>query len=75
MNKTLITCPMCGNRFDPSGHNACPSCPLQKGCQLVCCPSCGYETVDPSQSSLARLALRLLGKNNNPSREDKGMNV
>lgn len=60
MSTQLLTCTMCGHRFDPVEHSACQSCPLQKGCMLVCCPKCGYETVDVEQSALARLAARWL---------------
>lgn len=56
----MITCSMCGARFDPSEHAACRACPLQKDCHLVCCPVCGYETVDASKSRLARLVARWL---------------
>jgi hypothetical protein len=56
----LMTCPMCGTRFDPAAHVACQACPLNRGCQLVCCPQCGYEMVDARQSFLARWAARLL---------------
>jgi len=52
----LIACSMCGNHFDPTEHIVCNGCPLQKGCQLVCCPACGYETVDVRRSTLVRLA-------------------
>lgn len=56
MTTELITCMMCGHRFDPTAQMACIDCPLQKNCQLVCCPVCGYETVDPGKSYLARIA-------------------
>ena len=55
----LLTCPLCGHRFDAAGHVACNSCPLQRGCQMVCCPECGYQTVDPHKSLFARLAQTL----------------
>jgi Fe2+ transport system protein FeoA len=54
-----LTCPMCGHRFDPHDHAACGSCPLQRGCQLVCCPNCGYEMIDVKQSRLASAAAGL----------------
>ena len=60
MTSQMITCSMCGHHFDPAAHLACQGCPLQKGCQLVCCPACGYENVDVRRSSLARLAARWL---------------
>jgi hypothetical protein len=52
---------MCGHRFDPAVHIACQACPLQNGCQLTCCPVCGFEMVNPDRSILARLARRWLG--------------
>lgn len=36
-------CPLCGTAFDASGQGCRPSCPLAKGCRVVCCPSCGYS--------------------------------
>lgn len=56
MTQALIRCPMCATEFDPSGRSACQSCPLNSGCQMTCCPHCGYTTVDPGQSRLARWA-------------------
>jgi Fe2+ transport system protein FeoA len=53
---------LCGCRFKPEQHAACPACPLAKGCSLVCCPACGYSTIDPSRSSLVRLGRRFRGK-------------
>ncbi len=55
----LLTCPMCGYRFDAAGHAACKSCPLQSGCHLVCCPECGYQMVNPGKSLFGRLAQTL----------------
>jgi hypothetical protein len=60
MSGQNITCSMCGNIFDPAGRSSCKGCPLQKGCLLVCCPACGYETVDPGSSAVARAFNRLL---------------
>jgi hypothetical protein len=36
-------CPLCGQVFDPSTQGCRPSCPLAKGCSVVCCPGCGYS--------------------------------
>lgn len=55
-----VTCSMCGYRFDPQAHLACQSCPVNHGCQVVCCPSCGYQWADPQSSALARFAMRWL---------------
>ena len=35
-------CPLCGGEFDAEGQGCRPSCPLAKGCRVVCCPGCGY---------------------------------
>jgi Fe2+ transport system protein FeoA len=56
MKGHLYTCSMCGHQFDVSSHLACSACPLNKGCNLVCCPKCGYNSIDTRGSILARLA-------------------
>ncbi len=56
MSEHLTECPFCGHRFNPAEKSACQSCPLQKNCNLVCCPACGYQMVDVSGSTLASLA-------------------
>jgi len=50
-----MTCEMCGYRFDPAQNVACGSCPMHRGCALVCCPACGYSSVDPRRSRLVGL--------------------
>lgn len=57
---TEIICSMCGHSFDPAAHMRCTECPIKKGCQLTCCPKCGYETVDLEQSSIVRFASRAI---------------
>jgi rubredoxin len=57
-----ITCSMCGHTFNPQGHTTCSACPVKKGCQLVCCPACGFETIDPQQSTLARLVMNFINR-------------
>ncbi len=55
-----MRCPLCGSDFDPDDrhcHSGCPIAEVQ-GCNLVCCPNCGYEMVDERKSSLARLLRR-----------------
>jgi len=41
-----LTCPVCGGvlREHVSG---CSTCPMNGGCEMVCCENCGYETVAP----------------------------
>ena len=57
-----LTCPMCGQRFDPDANSACTACPLHAGCSLVCCPHCGYETIDTRRSRLVGWAAALTRK-------------
>lgn len=48
-----ITCPLCATEFDGEERSACSACPIGQGCQLVCCPNCGYTMVNPAESKLA----------------------
>jgi Fe2+ transport system protein FeoA len=50
-----ITCGMCGTEFDPVVNPACGACPLHGGCATVCCPTCGYSTINPEQSKLVKM--------------------
>lgn len=72
MSQRTLQCLMCGHRFDPAQHVVCQSCPLQKGCELVCCPACGYQSVDVRASKLARLAEFMLSFRPSAAR-DKAM--
>lgn len=69
MNDQLVTCSLCGYRFDPQERSACPGCPLNQGCQLVCCPVCGFESVDINRSTLA-LAVKNLWTRRSPGKHD-----
>jgi hypothetical protein len=71
MNGNMIECPLCGHRYNSQEHIACEGCPLNRTCQVSCCPNCGYETVDPQKSSLARLAARWLPLRKNSQPEKK----
>jgi len=53
-------CPLCGGEFDAEGQGCRPSCPLSKGCRVVCCPSCGYSF--PQEGGLAGGLRRLLDR-------------
>ena len=68
----MISCPICGTRFDPAENGACESCPLHEGCNQICCPSCGYSTVDLEQSSLARFTSGLLSRRGRNRRRLRG---
>ncbi len=52
-----FVCPLCGSRFTP-GERACSACPLAGGCDIVCCPHCGYTF--PGSSRIATWIGRLL---------------
>ena len=51
----MIICAMCGNKFDPAANPSCGACPLHGGCATVCCPKCGYSTINPEQSKLVKM--------------------
>ena len=48
-----VTCRLCGTAFLATAQ-CHASCPLARGCAMIRCPSCGYETPDASRSTLAR---------------------
>lgn len=53
-----MKCEMCGNVFArEQAASACKGCPLARGCNLVRCPRCGYETV--AETRLGALIRRL----------------
>jgi tRNA(Ile)-lysidine synthase TilS/MesJ len=39
---TVFTCSLCGCRFTHGGE-VCSACPISRGCDLVRCPSCGFQ--------------------------------
>jgi len=51
-----MKCALCGHEFSADDVRCSPSCPLAGGCPVVCCPRCGYQTLDESRSVLVRLA-------------------
>jgi Fe2+ transport system protein FeoA len=67
MNFRDIQCSMCGHQFNPDQHLACQACPMQSGCSLVCCPACGYQTVNPDRSKFVRLVNFFFAHNNTAS--------
>ena len=44
-------CPLCGLTFDAQGQGCRPSCPMSKGCRVICCPNCKYSF--PQETGLA----------------------
>lgn len=57
-----MKCSLCGHEFDPESALApCRGCPLARGCDLVRCPKCGFETpVEPKW--IVRLRETRLGR-------------
>jgi hypothetical protein len=54
---SVFTCALCGGRFT-HGEKVCGSCPLNRGCEVVRCPNCGYQF--PRESVIVRWVTRLL---------------
>jgi hypothetical protein len=48
-------CPLCGADFDASGQGCRPSCPMSRGCRVVCCPGCGYSFPQENAGLAGRL--------------------
>ncbi len=58
----VVTCPLCGTPLPTTTATCHAGCPLAPGCTMIRCPSCGYETPDPSRSRLARWLVAKLGR-------------
>lgn len=41
-----MTCPICGGELREQ-VSGCSTCPMNSGCDMLCCENCGYETVAP----------------------------
>lgn len=48
-------CALCGYEYDASQLVCHPSCPLAEKCSIICCPNCGYQVVDETQSATIKL--------------------
>ena len=45
----MSDCPLCGYTVtDSQKMTACRGCPFGKGCELTCCPQCGYQWPETS---------------------------
>jgi hypothetical protein len=55
---TEFTCSLCGVRFT-HGTLVCGSCPLNAGCEVVKCPSCGFQS--PRRSRIVDAVRRVFG--------------
>lgn len=56
----VVACRLCGEEFVPSALACHAACPLGPKCSLICCPNCGYQIVDESSSSTARVLKKVL---------------
>jgi hypothetical protein len=56
---TRFHCALCGDRFT-HGDRVCHACPLRDACDVVVCPSCGYQF--PRVSHIWTWIQRRLGK-------------
>lgn len=54
-----MKCALCGYQFDNAALACYGQCPLASGCHIICCPNCGYQTVDESRSETVNLLLKL----------------
>jgi hypothetical protein len=46
----LIRCPLCAVEYEEAESRAChAACGIRSGCQLLRCPSCGYEIPPPAR--------------------------
>jgi hypothetical protein len=54
-----MTCALCGYEVDGGALACYGKCPLAAGCHVVCCPNCGYQTVDESRSGTVKMLRKL----------------
>lgn len=55
-----MACPICGGELREH-VSGCSTCPMNSGCDMVCCENCGYETVAP-RSALVDFVKRLFSR-------------
>lgn len=62
----MIKCPLCSFKFDPEKNIACASCPFKKSCKVICCPNCGYQTVEEGKmgDAFKKILKELKGRKN-----------
>jgi Fe2+ transport system protein FeoA len=68
-----MKCPLCGCEFPEGATTLCQRCPLQRNCELICCPNCGYQW--PQQSSVVNLMRRIFQRNGNAADSGSGSRV
>lgn len=55
----MLHCQLCGYEFEPDTLTCHTGCPMGRHCNLVCCPHCGYHSIDESRSRAASWLRRL----------------
>lgn len=55
-------CALCGYEYDASQLVCHPSCPLAEKCSVICCPNCGYQVVDETQSATVKFVEKVWGR-------------
>lgn len=55
-----MRCQLCAYEFDETQLRCHTSCPFNEHCAIICCPNCGYQTVNDSKSKLAEMMRRIL---------------
>jgi Fe2+ transport system protein FeoA len=57
-----MRCAMCGFEFEQTDLICHAACPLGAACSVVCCPRCGYSTVDPRRTGIASRVMGLFNR-------------
>lgn len=66
-----MKCTMCGYRFEQkAGQAACKNCPMAGGCDLVCCPNCGFEA--PVEPEWIRKVINFIRRNKDATDGERG---
>ena len=55
-------CPICGRALSEQ-VTTCTRCPMNRGCGMLCCENCGYQTV-PNRSAVLERLKRLFARKN-----------
>lgn len=66
MEKQLLSCTLCGHKFTEGDESVCGQCPLHKGCQLTCCPNCGFSNIHFSENTKRSVLANRINKSNTP---------
>jgi len=67
-DSVMIRCQLCGFQFEEGGQTICTSCPLNKGCELICCPNCGYQI--PPEPTVFKMFKRVFNKKEKKKQAD-----